>query len=155
MSLPVSRRIARAALLVAASAAPMVAAAGSASAVDLSKASDLGGVTSLDSPQTSETLDHTARDGVDVVNKAGTAATQKLAPALVETAGPVVEKAAPTTQRAAKGAKDLLGHTARHGLSTNTLATDAVKGLASTDAVQGVTHSLPGKGLLGGLPVGG
>ncbi|MFG2223725.1 ATP-binding protein [Streptomyces sp. NPDC048644] len=145
MSLPVSRRIARAALLIAASAAPLVAAAGSASAVDLSKASDLGGLTGLDSPQTSETLDHTARDGVDVVNRTGTAAVQKLAPALVETAGPAVEKAAPTTQRAAEGAGDLLGKTAKHGLSTDTLATDAVKGVAG---------SAPAKGLLGGLPIG-
>ncbi|MER5180366.1 ATP-binding protein [Streptomyces sp. NPDC002896] len=49
MSLPLSRRIARAALLVAAGAAPVVGAAGSASAVDLPTAApNLGGLTALD-----------------------------------------------------------------------------------------------------------
>jgi hypothetical protein len=49
MSLPLSRRIARAALLVAAGAAPVVGAAGSASAVDLPTAApSLSGLTALD-----------------------------------------------------------------------------------------------------------
>ncbi len=49
MSLPVTRRIARAALLVAAGAAPVVAVAGTANAADQTKAADLGGLTQLDS----------------------------------------------------------------------------------------------------------
>jgi hypothetical protein len=49
MSLPLTRRIARAALLVAAGAAPVVGAAGSASAVDLPTAApSLSGLTALD-----------------------------------------------------------------------------------------------------------
>ena len=49
MSLPLTRRIARAALLVAAGAVPVVGAAGSASAVDLPAADGLSGLTQLDS----------------------------------------------------------------------------------------------------------
>ncbi|TLS41722.1 ATP-binding protein [Streptomyces montanus] len=48
MSLPLTRRIARAALLVAAGAAPVVGAAGSAGAAELPATPDLGGVTTLD-----------------------------------------------------------------------------------------------------------
>ncbi|MBA2944350.1 ATP-binding protein [Streptomyces himalayensis] len=49
MSLPLTRRIARAALLVAAGAAPVVGAAGSASAAQLPvDAPKLGGLTALD-----------------------------------------------------------------------------------------------------------
>ncbi|MDG4866190.1 ATP-binding protein, partial [Streptomyces sp. T-3] len=44
MSLPLTRRIARAALLTAAGAASAVGAAGSASAVDLPATPDLGGL---------------------------------------------------------------------------------------------------------------
>lgn len=149
MSLPVTRRIARAALLVAASAAPVVAVAGSASAAPLPSATDLGGLTTLDSPRTSEAVDTVAHEGVGLVNEAGGAAAQKLAPALVETAGPVVERAAPTTQHTAETVGDVLGKTGKDGLSTDTLPTDAVKGVA------GAAHQLPAKGLLGGLPLGG
>jgi hypothetical protein len=147
MSLPVTRRIARAALLVAAGAAPVVAAAGSASAVDLpAKAPDLGGVTTLDSANTSKTLDSTARDGVALLNEAGGKAATELAPALVKTAGPIVHKASPLTQRTADTAEGLLGKTAKKGVSTDSLP---------TDAAQGALGNLPVNGLLGGLPIGG
>ncbi len=50
MSLPLTRRIARAALLIAAGAAPVVGAAGSASALDhnIAPTGSLGGLTALD-----------------------------------------------------------------------------------------------------------
>ncbi|MFD9813075.1 ATP-binding protein [Streptomyces sp. NPDC059080] len=148
MSLPVTRRIARAALLVAASAAPVVAAAGSATAAPLPSATDLGGLTTLDSPHTSETVDQVAHEGVGLVNEAGGAAAGKLAPALVETAGPLVQRAAPTTQHAADTVGNVLSKTGKDGLSTDTLPTNAVKGVAGSLPTQG-------KGLLGGLPLGG
>ncbi|MCK7624131.1 ATP-binding protein [Streptomyces sp. RS10V-4] len=147
MSLPVTRRIARAALLVAAGAAPVVAAAGSASAVDLPpKGNELGGLTTLDSANTSKTLDRTARTGVGLVNETGTQAAHTLAPALVKTLGPVVEKAAPLTQEAADRTEGVVRPVAKRGISTNTLATDAVKGLVGSP--EGLLK--PATGLLGG-----
>lgn len=151
MSLPVTRRIARAALLVAAGAAPVVAAAGTANAAALPKAPDLGGLTSLDSAGASQTLDDTAQHGVGLVNDLGSKAGEKLAPALldtggvaahkltpalVETAGAVVQHASPTTQKAADSAEGVVGKTLKDGISTDALAANAAKSL------------------LGGLPLG-
>ncbi|MFE4643426.1 ATP-binding protein, partial [Streptomyces sp. NPDC056730] len=48
MSLPLTRRIARAALLVAAGAAPVIGAAGAANAAALPQTTDLGAVSALD-----------------------------------------------------------------------------------------------------------
>ncbi|MEW1659988.1 MULTISPECIES: ATP-binding protein [unclassified Streptomyces] len=151
MSLPVTRRIARAALLVAAGAAPVVAAAGSAHAVDLPPKGELGGLTTLDSANTGKTLDNTARTGVGLVNEAGSQAAQTLAPALVKSLGPVVEKAAPLTQETAHKAEDVARPVVKRGVSTNTLATDVVKGLIGSPT--GLLK--PAAGLLGGLPLGG
>ncbi|MFI2258020.1 ATP-binding protein [Streptomyces tubercidicus] len=154
MSLPVTRRIARAALLVAAGAAPVVAAAGSASAAELPTKA-LGGLTApLDSQNTSATLDHTARDGVGLVNAAGSKAATKLAPALVETAGPVVKKAMPLTQGAVDKAESVARPIAKKGVSTSTLPLDAAK---TATGLVGSPQGLlaPAKGLLGGLPLGG
>ncbi|AOP49946.1 ATP-binding protein [Streptomyces lydicus] len=154
MSLPVTRRIARAALLVAAGAAPVVAAAGSAVAAELPvKAPDLGGLTApLDSRNTSQALDHTARTGVGLLNAAGSKAATKLAPALVETAGPVVKKAMPLTQGVVDKAESVARPIAKRGVSTDALPLDAVKGLIGSP--KGALTQ-PGGGLLGGLPVGG
>ncbi|MGW6459774.1 ATP-binding protein [Streptomyces sp. NPDC055078] len=98
MSLPLTRRIARAALLIAAGAAPVVGAAGSASAVDLEQANPVGSsLSSLDTASVSDTV---------------TGATENPA-GLAETGGKTVEQAAPALQRAAAnpggGAQDVLG----------------------------------------------
>ncbi|MCX4819187.1 ATP-binding protein [Streptomyces sp. NBC_01142] len=75
MSLPLTRRIARAALLIAAGAAPVVGAAGSASAVDLQGASPLGAVAAPDTDGLTSTLvgasGKAANTGGDTVKKAG------------------------------------------------------------------------------------
>ncbi|MFD8547975.1 ATP-binding protein [Streptomyces sp. NPDC059649] len=154
MSLPVTRRIARAALLVAAGAAPVVAAAGPASAASLPvKAPDLvGGLTApLDSHKTGDSLDRAAHHGVGVLNEAGNKAATKLAPALVETAGPVVKKALPLTQGAADKAEHVVRPVAKNGVSTSSLPVKAAGGLL------GSPEALAGKaaGLLGGLPLDG
>ncbi|WP_424211962.1 ATP-binding protein [Streptomyces sp. BI20] len=52
MALPLTRRIARTALLLAAGAAPAIGVAGTAAAADLPAAPDLGGVTNLDGAST-------------------------------------------------------------------------------------------------------
>jgi hypothetical protein len=68
MSLPLSRRIARAALLVGAAAAPLVG-AGAASAAALPHTTDLGGLTSLDTAGVATTLDGAAHQAGDVGGK--------------------------------------------------------------------------------------
>ncbi|WP_327115026.1 ATP-binding protein [Streptomyces sp. NBC_01341] len=70
MSLPLTRRIARAALLIAA-AAPVVGAAGAASAAGLPQTPALGGLTSLDGAGLSSTLDSTSKQGSEVANDTG------------------------------------------------------------------------------------
>ncbi|MER6047401.1 ATP-binding protein [Streptomyces sp. NPDC020883] len=151
MSLPVTRRIARAALLVAAGTAPVVAAAGTASAVSLPPTgNELGGVTTLDSANTSKTVDSTARNGVGLVNRTGAEAAEGLAPALVRTLAPVVEEAAPLTQETARRAEDAARPVARKGISTNSVATEAVRRLAGAPQE---AHT-PLHGLIGGLPIG-
>ncbi|NEA09339.1 ATP-binding protein, partial [Streptomyces sp. SID10692] len=71
MSLPLTRRIARAALLIAAGAAPVVGAAGAASAAELPQTTDLGGLTSLDGASVGNTLDSTARQGTEAAGQTG------------------------------------------------------------------------------------
>ncbi|MFI9047514.1 ATP-binding protein [Streptomyces sp. NPDC053427] len=133
MSLPVTRRIARAALLVAAGAAPVVAAAGSAEAA-APKAPDLGGVTALDSA---------AKTGVGVVNELGKQTATTVAPALAKAAGTVAAKAAPLSQAGAHNAERMARGVAKKGMSTNAMAPEAARGALS--------HA---HGLIGGMPIG-
>ncbi|MER7518655.1 ATP-binding protein [Streptomyces sp. NPDC126499] len=132
MSLPLTRRIARAALLVAAGAAPVVGAAGSASALDhsLAPAGGLPGLSALDTTAADSTLD----TATGVVGETG-------------------GKAAPAAQQLASdpagAAADTLGQTAGAAAeSAEAPASDALGGLPDTGA-------LPGAGLMGGLPIGG
>ncbi|MEU9979784.1 ATP-binding protein [Streptomyces sp. NPDC050856] len=139
MSLPLSRRIARAALLLAAGAAPVVGAAGSASAVDLPKSPDLGGT--LTAPDT-------AVLGGAVDSASHTAAGARTGTAL-DKAAPVVNKVgeatAPAAGRAAGdvagGAGEVVGRTA-----------GAAAGAGATGALGGglpATGELPVKSPLG------
>lgn len=145
MSLPVTRRIARAALLVAAGAAPVVGAAGTASAAaQPAKTPDLvSGLTApLDSRNANTALDHAARDGAVLLNEAGKKAVTRLAPAALDTAAPVLKAAAPIAQGAAGQAERAARPIAKKGAPTNVLPADAVVGTA-----------LPV--LLGGMPIHG
>ncbi|WP_407550090.1 ATP-binding protein [Streptomyces sp. Pv4-95] len=145
MSLPVTRRIARAALLVAAGAAPVVAVAGTANAADQTKAADLGGLTQLDSASASETLNKTVKDGGGLLNSVGETAATELAPAAVEATGPLVGDAAPAAHKAATFAQAEVAKHAKDGSATDAMPAGAPKGLVS----------VPVQGLLGGLPIGG
>ncbi|MFK0289497.1 ATP-binding protein [Streptomyces sp. NPDC090442] len=152
MSLPVTRRIARAALLVAAGAAPVVTAAGSANAVELPpRGNELGGLSALDSANTSKTLDNTARTGVGMVDETGNEAARTLAPALVKTLGPVVEQAAPVAKDATHKAGDVARPVVRDGVTTDALAAEVAKRLL--DSPDGLIR--PTAVLIGGLPLGG
>ncbi|MFE9821354.1 ATP-binding protein [Streptomyces sp. NPDC005791] len=71
MSLPLTRRIARAALLIAAGAAPVVGAAGAAGAAGLPQTPALGGLTSLDGAGLGSTLDSASKQGSEVTKGTG------------------------------------------------------------------------------------
>ncbi|MGW4234733.1 ATP-binding protein [Streptomyces sp. NPDC004980] len=87
MSLPLTRRIARAALLIAAGAAPVVGAAGVAGAAGLPQTPALGGLTSLDGAGT--TLDGATKQGAKAANETG----GKVVGTTLPVAGGTVEKA--------------------------------------------------------------
>ncbi|MER5556502.1 ATP-binding protein [Streptomyces sp. NPDC002793] len=94
MSLPLTRRIARAALLIAAGAAPVVGAAGAAGAAGLPQTPALGGLTSLDGAGLSTTLDSAAKQGGEVANETGGKVVGTTLPAAgktLETAGTVAD----------------------------------------------------------------
>ncbi|MEU0065704.1 ATP-binding protein, partial [Streptomyces albidoflavus] len=74
MSLPLSRRIARAALLVAAAAAPVAGAAGAANAAELPVGSNLSGLTALDGEGLGNTLDGAAQGATGAAGKTGSQA---------------------------------------------------------------------------------
>jgi len=98
MSLPLTRRIARAALLVAAGAAAGVGAAGSASAApELPAAPNLGGLTALDGADVGTTVDGAAQE---LTGKTGAKAVKKVAGDPTGSAKDVVRD---TTRSATKG----------------------------------------------------
>ena len=122
MSLPLTRRIARAALLVGAAAAPLVGiGASAASAAELPQVGQLGGLTSLDKTAglaQSADLSHTV-EGVAKGTKTVTS-LQKALPdpgktltSAAKTAAPVAQKTATDTAGAVKGAAGGLGGTAK------------------------------------------
>ncbi|GGR68763.1 ATP-binding protein [Streptomyces aureoverticillatus] len=133
MSLPLTRRIAQAALLVAAGAAPVVGAAGSASAAELSPTTDLRGITALDGANVGETVDDTTQKVTDLAGETGSKAVKKGAPAVGQTLGKSVRTTAPAAQQVGSDvtetAGDVVGDTAdtatKNGLSDDTLGKGA------------------------------
>ncbi|MDX3579300.1 MULTISPECIES: ATP-binding protein [unclassified Streptomyces] len=122
MSLPLTRRIARAALLVAAGAAAGVGAAGSASAAPALPATpNLGGLSALDTANVGSTLDGATHHVTGLADKAGGKTVQKAAPVAQKTAG-----------EAAGSAGGLLGDTAstatKGGLPTDSLTKGGLPG---------------------------
>lgn len=143
MSLPLSRRIARVVLLVAAGAAPVIGAAGSACAAPgLPAAPGLGGLTALDGANVGHTLDGATQNVPGIAGASGGATVAKTLPS----AGKAAQKAAPAVQKMA-------GSTAGHagGLVGDTAKT-ASDGLPADAVTKGgvPTGQLP----LKGLPVG-
>ncbi|MDH2392936.1 ATP-binding protein [Streptomyces sp. HNM0663] len=133
MSLPLTRRIARAALLVAAGAAPVVGAAGSASALEAPQL-PAGGLTALDAGSAAGTLDGGAQQSTALVSEVGGDALQNAVPA----AGSVVGQAGSATVPAAQQA-------AGNAAATTGDAVGKTAGTASSGA---------GGGMIGGLPAG-
>ncbi|MFE7121170.1 hypothetical protein ACFU99_37655, partial [Streptomyces sp. NPDC057654] len=73
MSLPLTRRIARAALLVAA-AAPVIGAAGAASAAALPSTPALGGLSTIDGANLGNAVDGASQKATNVAGDAGSKA---------------------------------------------------------------------------------
>ncbi|MFD4863225.1 ATP-binding protein [Streptomyces atratus] len=105
MSLPLTRRIARAALLIAAGAAPVVGAAGAAGAAELPQAPELGGLTTVDGAGLGKTVDGASQQGTKAAGETGGKIVGTTLPAASKTVG----KAAPTVQNAAGGAAGSTG----------------------------------------------
>ncbi|MBT2443304.1 ATP-binding protein [Streptomyces sp. ISL-36] len=126
MSLPLTRRIARAALLVAAGAAPVVGAAGSASALDhsLAPTGALSGISSLDGAAVGKVVGSASQAAPGVAGDAGGKVVGKAAPVAGKTVGKLSKKATETA------------------------------GAPATDAV-GEALPTQGVASLGGLPIGG
>ncbi|WP_329023007.1 ATP-binding protein [Streptomyces sp. NBC_00690] len=101
MSLPLTRRIARAALLIAAGTVPVVGAAGSASAVELQQANPLGALTALDSGALSGAVDGAAQKTSNLADSTGNNTVKETVPAAAKTVGQAGEAAAPAAQKAA------------------------------------------------------
>ncbi|HEX5568079.1 MAG TPA: ATP-binding protein [Streptomyces sp.] len=121
MSLPLSRRIAQTALLVAAGAVSAVGAAGSANAAEfLPSTKDLGGLSDLDGANLGNTVDETSRSTTDGVGKAGGSTVRKAVPTAGRTVGSAGKTAAPAAQRTAGKAVG----------TANTLAGKAAKSTA-------------------------
>ncbi|WP_030614831.1 hypothetical protein [Streptomyces achromogenes] len=154
MSLPLTRRIARAALLVAAGAAAGVGAAGSAGAAtnlpDVGP--NLSGLTALDGAHAGDAVDSAARQVTQVAGHTGGKAVEQAVPAAGKTGGSAVKRTTPVAQKAvgdtAGAAGGVLGDTAV-GATKGGLPIDSLtKGGLPTD-------SLPTKGLpTQGLPLG-
>ncbi|MGW3247681.1 ATP-binding protein [Streptomyces sp. NPDC001070] len=131
MSLPLTRRIARAALLVGAAAAPLIG-AGAASAAELPQVGDLGGLTNVDkAPDLTGAVSGVAKQSGAVKT------VQDAVPATTGTVTGVAKSAQPTVRNAATQAARTVGGTAMD-LGRHARAAD--------------TSGLPLQGLPGGVP---
>jgi hypothetical protein len=120
MSLPLTRRIARTALLVAAGAAPLIGAAGAASAADLGAelptTATMGEMSSLDTGKLGKAADATSQKVGNAAGETGGRAVEQALPAAGKTVGTTARKAA--------------GDTLPGGLRTDRLPVRALPGAA-------------------------
>ncbi|MFF3944098.1 ATP-binding protein [Streptomyces sp. NPDC001902] len=137
MSLPLARRIARAALLVGAAAAPLIG-AGAASAAALPQVGDLGGLTNVDkTPELTGTVNGVAKQSGAVKT------VQEALPATTDTVSDLAKDAQPAVKGAATQTAKTVGGTAQE--------------LGKTAKGSGLPGGLPSTGQLPlqGLPIGG
>ncbi|MFR9674340.1 ATP-binding protein [Streptomyces sp. TR06-5] len=144
MSLPLTRRIAQAALLTAAGAASVVGAAGSSSALDLQQATDLGGLSSLDTAGATDTAGDAAGSVTRLAGEAGGQALQSGMPT-----GELLTDAGQRVTPLAEGAVDEAVGTANGKLGDTVMQT-TYGTLAMGDLQSG---NLPTDSLTGQLPV--
>ncbi|MFJ6212828.1 ATP-binding protein [Streptomyces sp. NPDC092296] len=146
MSLPLTRRIAQAALLVAAGAVPVVAASGTASAAELPRTADLGGLTQLDSDSLATHVQGVAHQTGRQVGKTGSSAVAAGVPTVADTLGATAAAAVPQVNKLAGAAAQQAGATAA---TTGTMAAGAAQ-----RAVAPVSGGNPVSALTGALPLG-
>jgi hypothetical protein len=96
MSNPLKRRMARAALLLAAGAAPVIGSAGAANAVSLPPSTDLGGLSNLDTASVGDTVEDLAEGANSLAGDTGGEAVQELVPAAGTVVGTLTKAATPT-----------------------------------------------------------
>ncbi|MGA5700842.1 ATP-binding protein [Peterkaempfera bronchialis] len=157
MSLPLTRRIAQAALLVAAGAAPVVATAGTASAAELPRTADLGGLTQLDSDSLAGQVRDVAHQTGKQAGGAGSSAVAAGVPTAADTLGTTAAAAIPEVNRFAGSAAEQAGATAS---TTGGMASDATQRAVAPVTAGSPLSALTGGGLptgqlTGGLPLGG
>lgn len=134
MSLPLTRRIARTALLIAAGAAPVVGAAGAAGAAELPQAPELGGLTTVEGAGLGKAVEGAAQPATDTAGKAGAKVVGTTLPVASKTLGETGAKAAPAAKSVGKaaegGASDTLGDATgavtKGGLPTQGLPTQGL-----------------------------
>src|SRR5882757_4356919 len=138
MSLPLPRRIAQAALLLGAAAAPLIG-AGSAHAAALPQ-QDLGGLSNLDAADLGGTVDGVAHQATALTGQTGMQAMQTALPAADRVVGTTAKTALPAAQQAAGGAGDSAGRI------VGATAESAGGSMPGTEALP--TSSLPNTGAL-------
>ncbi|MFT2019139.1 ATP-binding protein [Streptomyces sp. 796.1] len=138
MSLPLKRRIARAALLVAAGAAPLVG-AGVAQAAPAQSPAELAGLSSPDSTPLGEALDSTAQGAATTAGEIGGEVVRQGVPAAGKAVGSLGKNVAPPVEDAQELAGKAFFDTAmkldqalpednllQRGVSTDNLARDLI-----------------------------
>jgi hypothetical protein len=105
MSLPLTRRIAQAALLLGAAAAPLI---GAGAAHAAAPAHPVGGLTALDGAELGSAVDGAPQHAAGLATQGGTQAVKTAVPA----AGRIVATAAPAAQQSAAQATDATGRIA-------------------------------------------
>ncbi|MGW2419844.1 ATP-binding protein [Streptomyces sp. NPDC001709] len=122
MSLPLTRRIARAALLVAAGAAAGVGAAGSAgAATNLPVATpNTGGLTAPDTANVGGTVEGAAQNATSLAAATGGKAVGQTLPGAAKTGTNAVKKTAPVAQKAAGQAAGAAGSVVGDAASSTT-----------------------------------
>ncbi|MDT0342512.1 ATP-binding protein [Streptomyces litchfieldiae] len=111
MSNPVARRLAKAAFLLAAGAAPVLGAAGQAAAADDPLLPDLGGLTKLDDDGLGDTVDRTGRSAAGLAEDVGDDALRTAAPIVMPLAHEVGASTATTTGALVHDVATTLSHT--------------------------------------------
>ncbi|MER0242535.1 ATP-binding protein [Streptomyces sp. HSW2009] len=138
MSLPLKRRLARAALLVAAGAAPLVG-AGVAQAAPAQSPAELAGLSSPDSTPLGEALDSTAQSAATTAGEIGGEVVRQGVPAAGKAVGSLGKNVAPPVEDAQQLAGKAFFDTAmkldqalpednllQRGVSTDNLARDLI-----------------------------
>lgn len=158
MPLPFPRRIAQAALLLGAAAAPLVG-AGAAHAAALPP-QDLGGLSNLDSAGLGDTLGSASHQTTVLAADAGTDAMKSTLPTADHLVGTTGHTALPTAQQAAGDATDAAGRMLGGTTESATAPLPATEEVPTTQLLPNLgalpTTALPTAGLpTAGLPLNG